>query len=353
MAAFASAQSTHKYQADFAKYAGFQSVTGRESRFIEFLKSQLPADAKSEIDNMGNLTAQIGPRPPQLMIVTSVDEPGYVVTDFTEDGYLRVESPAGRGAATLFTQFHEGHYVDILAAGAAICGVVALPSSHIFRGKRENLATDRLLIDIGARTREEALARGIQILDPVAAIKDVAYLAQNRISGPMLSRKFGAFALMQVLKTTKQDANVVFAWATQSALRNSGVGRLARKYEPKTVLVLGSFKRAEDRRTRAVRNPVDVLDSGVLVPDAESAGNAGQLLRAASAAASSRGIKLTPSSTGALPEARSFSQGRADLLPLAIAVKFPDTLVETIDLDDLDQLIQFVTILIESRPDGN
>ena len=337
LATSASGQGVHKYRESFSQFAGVQAVTGREARFVEFLKSQLPAGAKAAIDNMGNLTVQIGAQPPQLLIVTSVDEPGYVVTDITDEGYLRVESTAGRGATTLFHQFHEGHYVDISAAAGTIRGVVAIPSTHIFRGHRENLTTEKFLIDIGARSKEEAFARGVQTLDPVAAVKDIAFLAGNRMAGPMLSRKFGAFALVEALKncTSKQASGVVFAWATQSAMRNSGVARLARKYSPKEVLIVGSFRRAEDRRTHAVTNPVDTLDRGVLIPD----GNASPLLRAAS------GVKITSSPTGPLPEIRSFAQTKADVLPVAIPVKYPDTLVEVIGLDDLDQLIQFVTLV--------
>jgi len=337
LASTASGQSVQKYRDDFAKYASVQAVTGREARFVDFLRSQLPAGAKADVDNIGNLTVQFGTQPPQLLIVTSIDEPGYLVTDITDEGYLRVESPAGRGASTLFHQFHEGHYVDISTAGGAIRGVVAIPSSHIFRGRRENLTTERFLIDIGARSKEEALARGVQTLDPVAAVKDIAFLAGNRIAGPMLSRKFGAFALAEALKNcnSKQVSGVVFAWATQSAMRNSGAARLARKYSPKEVLIVGSFRRAEDRKTHAVTNPIDTLGSGVLVPD----GNASPLLHSVS------GVKAAASPTGSLPEVRSFAQAKADVVPVAIPVKYPDTLVEVIDLGDMDQLIQFLTVV--------
>lgn len=338
-------QTTQKLRDGFIQCASVQAVTGREARFIEFLKERLPAGAKSEIDNMGNLIVQIGAgTAPDLLVVSSVDEPGFVVTDITDEGYLRVSSPGGRTPSALFVQFHEGHYVDIASKAGTIRGVVALPSTHLVRGRRESLTVDRMLIDIGARSKQEALARGVEMLAPVAAVRDFGVLAENRIAGPMLSRKFGAFAILEALNGVKprQGKGIVFAWTTQSALSNSGVARLARRFSPRQVLAVGAFQRAG---TRAGKEPVEVLDSGVLVPDGESPGAAGQLLRAASAAAGQR-IKLTPSSTAALAEARAFGTG-VDALAVAIPILFPGSLVETIDLDDLEQLIAFIQIVVE------
>jgi len=72
---------------------------------------------------------------------------------------------------------------------------------------------------------------------------------------------------------------------------------------------------------------------------------ASQLLRAASAAVGQR-IKLTLSPTAALPEARAFGAG-VDALAVAIPILFPGSLVETIDLDDLQQLIELIQIVVE------
>ena len=328
---------------DFLRYAGIQSVTGREARFIEFLKSLLPAAARPEIDNRGNLIVSIGAESvPPLLIVAAVDEPGFLVTDITEEGYLRVASPGGRGTSPLFAQFHEGHLVDISSKSGIVRGVVALPSSHLVRGRRESLTVDRMLIDIGARSKQEVIARGVEMLNPLAAVKDIAVLAGNRIAGPMLSRKFGAYALMEALKgiASLQGKHVVFAWATQSAMSNSGAARLARRFAPKRVLVIGSFQRSGGRGSG--KDPVEVLDSGVLLPDPESPGGAGQLLRDCIKAAG-RNVKVALSPTAAPPEARAFGRD-ADVLAAAIPVAFPGSLVETVDLDDLKQLIEFIKI---------
>jgi putative aminopeptidase FrvX len=41
-------------------------------------------------DEIGNVWVTAGSGSPQRLIVAPVDEPGYVVSEITEDGYLRV-----------------------------------------------------------------------------------------------------------------------------------------------------------------------------------------------------------------------------------------------------------------------
>jgi endoglucanase len=205
-----------------------------------------------------------------------------------------------------------------------------------------------MMIDIGARSRQEAAARGVEILNPLAAVKDIAVLAANRVAGPSLSRKFGAMAMIEALKgyAAKPGKGVVFAWTTQSALANSGVARLARRFSPRQVLIVGAY---QSTGGRTAKDPVETLDSGVLIPDGESPGAGSQLLKAALAAAAGK-IKATASPTAAVPEARAFGSA-ADACAVGIPVLFPGTLVETIDLDDLQQLIEFIKVVATLQRD--
>jgi putative aminopeptidase FrvX len=347
----ANARQAPEDSSGFTEYAIVPSVTGRESQFIDFLKSRLPAWAKPETDNMNNLIVRLGSANPDLLVVASIDEPGYVVSNITDDGFLRVQYPSGSPPSPLFHQFHEGHYVDILTMRGTLRGVVALPSSHIFRGTRGNLGLENFLIDIGARSRDDARASGVELLDPLTAVKDLASLSGDQLAGPMLSRKFPAYAMMEALNRLKpgQNTRVAFAWATQGYRRNTGVDRLAHTLSPSRVLVVGAFLRQTDRKSGAVIDPIEVLGRGVLLPDAGSAEGGTAFAQAASGAATRAGVRVTPSPTGAVPEVPAFEGGGAQVLPAAIPVRYPGTLVEVISRDDLDQLVRFIRMAAETR----
>jgi len=66
------------------------AVSGYEQPLIEELRAELrPLSPKT--DNVGNLWVTFGSGSPQRLLVTPVDEPGYVVSEITPDGYLRVQ----------------------------------------------------------------------------------------------------------------------------------------------------------------------------------------------------------------------------------------------------------------------
>ena len=333
----------------FLEFATVQSVTGRETGFTDFLKTQIPEGLTVQTDNFGNLIVKIGEGDPEVLFVTSVDEPGYVVSKISDNGILNVQFPSGRAPSTLFHQFHEGHLVDIKTENGILKGIVVIPSTHIFRGQKPNLTVDKFLIDIGAGSKEEAENMGVKVLDTVSAIKDIASLSSNRLAGPMLSRKFGAFALMETLKglDLSNQKSIVFAWTTQGYRRTSGASRLAQQFNPRLVVVVQGFTSLTGRGRQAepTQHPVTVLDSGILTNYNAQNQTGAEVILSIFAAASFKGIKTAYSITGNLTEISSFRQSGAEILPASIPVRNAGSLVEVIDLDDLQELIEFLSIV--------
>jgi len=329
---------------DFFKCASIQSVSGYETEFRKYIKEILPFGLKTETDNMGNLIVTIGEGEPEIMIFASIDEPGYVVSGITEDGYLRVQ-PVSYAPITLFHQFHEGNTVDIKTDRGMINGVVSIPSSHITRNKTEIISLEDFYIDIGARSKAEAVSAGINILDRVTAIKDCADLDGNRIAGPSISRKFPAFALIETLSSLKSRESCLFVWATQGLRRNSGAVRIAEKYKIGKIIIVTAFMPEYDRRTRTRVSPIDTPGSGVLIPGKNSE-FANVLYNSIVFSARQKNIQLTESDIGALRETSIFGTAENQIVPIGIPVKFPYSLVETVDLDDLGQLVNLLQAVI-------
>jgi len=347
--ASAGAQDGSRLREGFLNIAAIQSVTGFENELRDYLIEQLPQKGIVKTDNMGNVIVSIGEGEPETLLLASLDEPGYVISEITGDGYMRVQ-PASRSQSPLFNQFHEGHLVDIITETGGVRGIVSIPSSHITRNKPPVIPLEEFFIDVGAKSKSDVAALGIKLLDPFAAVKDFAILRSNRVAGPMLSRKFPAFALLEVLRTAASgtDKPVAFAWTTLSANRNSGVMRLAQELNPKSIIAITSFKQQTNRRTGTTIVPVSGLDSGVLIPQApQSGGGNNAAYQSVLAAAAENNIKITASPAGSLRETRYFRSVGQNIVPLAIPVKYPESLVEVIDLDDLQQLITLVELLLK------
>jgi len=81
------------------------AVSGYEQPLIEELRAELrPLSPKT--DNLGNLWVTFGSGAPQRLLVTPVDEPGYVVSEITPDGYVRVQRLPQAAPSPVFDTLH-------------------------------------------------------------------------------------------------------------------------------------------------------------------------------------------------------------------------------------------------------
>lgn len=96
-ASMASAQSAELLQA----YARTSGVTGREEEASRFVESLFKAGTLQH-DRLGNIVLVLGSGSPRRLLVAPLDEPGYVVSQIEENGYLRV-APVGGGALVRYS----------------------------------------------------------------------------------------------------------------------------------------------------------------------------------------------------------------------------------------------------------
>ena len=335
----------------FSRLAAVPSISGHEETMINYIRSKLPSDSDWQIssDNMGSLYMKWGDGDADIVVLTSIDEAGYVVSAINSNGYLSVRMTA-RPVSTLFHQFHEGQKVDIATQNTIVPGVVSIPSSHISRGKTDLMDLFSFLIDIGARTQQEVMDRGVQILDPIWLTKSMARLPGNRLSGPALSRKFGAQALLEVITSLKPElhSSILFVWASKGFQRNSGVQRLANRVRLNRVILVQPFVPSRNRRTNKVTLPAQELGGGILVAASDNPVSVNNTFyQRALAVLQSKTMKFTPSSTGQLSEIRSLQASGAKIFPLSIPIKYPGSLVEVIDLDDLEALTISIQAILD------
>ena len=66
------------------------AVSGHEERLGAAIRDRVKAQ-EPKTDNLGNVYVTIGEGAPHKLIAVAMDEPGYVVSGITEDGYLRVQ----------------------------------------------------------------------------------------------------------------------------------------------------------------------------------------------------------------------------------------------------------------------
>ena len=107
------------------------AVSGYEQDLAAEIRTQ-PKEFPAKTDNLGNVYVTLGSGTPHRLIVTPMDEPGYVVSDITADGFLRVQRLPQASPTPVFDLLYASQPVVIVTrSGKKVSGVVAGLSVHL------------------------------------------------------------------------------------------------------------------------------------------------------------------------------------------------------------------------------
>ena len=323
-----------------------QAVSGFEADLMGAIRQRLPAWAKPRVDEVGNLIVTIGEGKPHLLITTSVDEDGYLVSDITGDGYLRLHRVTTGAAFRLFDQFIYGQPVVIRTAGGkTVPGVVGSMSAHLQRG-RDTLGAgarslDDVWVDVGAESAEAVRSLGVQPLDTVTLRERGHRVAGGQLSGVSAHSRSCAVALLDVLPSSMPRINgtLTVAWTAQGLFGDRGALRLARELTPDRVVVLA---RALGGREPDARGALGRLGGGPVL--AESSVTLAARAREA-------GIVIQT-----VPSLRAPAAWPSNIVEtVTLPVLFMQTPVETLQGHDAAALTALLRALagLPSRSEGN
>src|SRR5262249_46285225 len=146
------------------------AVFGYEQQFASLLRERLKSFSP-KIDNLGNIYVTLGTGAPNRLVVTPIDEPGYVVSGIIDDGFLRVQRLPQQAPNPVFDKLHFAEPIWVMTrTGNRVPGVFAGLSVHLEPGREGNPRMnhlDEMYVDIGASSASEVRAAGVDLLDPV------------------------------------------------------------------------------------------------------------------------------------------------------------------------------------------
>jgi putative aminopeptidase len=221
------------------------AITGHETALSRELLQALK-DLSPKTDNLGNVYVTVGSGAPHRLIATAIDEPGYVVSQIMEDGYLRVQRlPQGPPNAVFDALNFAQPVLVITRAGKRVPGVFAGLSVHLQPGRLNPPKmnhVEELYVDIGAKNAEEARAAGVDVLDPIAPRQESIVIGQGQRGGPGTSGLAGRDALLDLLaqiKRSKASGTTTVAFVTQQWLGGRGLNRLLTEIHPDEMIFVG------------------------------------------------------------------------------------------------------------------
>ncbi|ASJ07033.1 M42 family metallopeptidase [Thermococcus pacificus] len=310
-------------------------ISGYEEKVREKLIEWIEPYADYTVDTIGNLVVELGEGELKAIFMAHMDEIGLLITGIRPDGKLTFRKIGGIDDRLLY-----GRHLDVITENGKLDGVIgALPVHLNLERKFDTVPWSKLVIDIGAESREEAEKLGVKVLDYAVFKKHFAVLNDRYVSTRSLDDRFGVVALVEAIKDLVDhdlDGRYIFAFTVQEEIGLKGARFLAEKYSPKYAFAVDSFACCGDL-TGDVR-----LGGGAVIRAVDnSAIYTRALARKVAEIARRNEIPLQVGVTGGGTDASVF-QHKSEVLALSVPIKYLHSEVETLHLADLEALIKLI-----------
>ena len=209
-------------------------LSGHEERIARAIRAALPEGIVTKTDRLGNLTASFpgDPDAPSVLLMTHMDQLGFIVRKIEPDGLIRVERLGGVAEKAMAAQ-------AVLLCGTMgdIPGII-MTKAHHATGPDEKykvLPTPDIRIDTGHGSKSAVQAAGIRIGTPVVYRPQVLPLAGDRIAGTAIDDRAGCAVLIEVaraLAVRKTGPTVHLLWSVQEEFNLRGAVVAAQNLNP-------------------------------------------------------------------------------------------------------------------------
>jgi len=307
------------------------------------------------VDTLGNLIAtRRGKDDRVLMLDAHIDEVGFIVKWIDEDGFLRL-SPVGGWDERIIP----GHRVVIRTrSGQTRHGVIGTAPPHILTAdqRAKPLPLDKMFVDIGATSKEEALDLGVQIGDPLTIHYPFQEIIEGYVTGKAFDDRAGCAILIEVAERMSDvgwPMNVAFSFSFGEEIGLRGAKTAAFDINPDLALAVEGTIGAnmpdvpeDSQPARVGCGPVvTVADRSIIV--------APKVVRALEAAADSAAIQYQyklPTYGG--NDAGAIHLTRSGVLAGTVAVpcRFIHSPTTTMRLNDYENTVRLVVEFVKSLP---
>lgn len=237
-------------------------VSGGEDEVRDYiLERAMPCADEIRTDPMGNLmvfkkgavTAD-----KRVMLCAHMDEVGLIVTNITDDGYLRFDQAGGIDRRVLLGK-------QVYVGPDRVPGVVGSKAVHLTTAEQRKVlpAMSEMYIDIGADSRAEA-ERSVSIGDLASFDDTVVRFGDGFIKAKAIDDRAGCATMLALLEKDL-PCDCWFAFTVQEEVGCRGAAVAARNVQPDVALVLETTTAADIPGSTGAKQ-VCRLGEGIVIP---------------------------------------------------------------------------------------
>ncbi len=329
--------------------SGFEAEGQR--KWAAYVRKVAPEAACDPSDSAwARLEGSQGPAAPTLLLLTRADESGYLVSQITPEGFLRLECLGGAKVAAA-----RSRRLRILGDRGEVAGIIGNLAIHL---REHNLATKapgvhELFVDIGASNAQEVADRGIRVGHPAVFADAAETLGKNRLMGRGLERRLGSFVVAEVLRQisesrAKPEASVV---ARNTAQEEAGVPNTT----PDAIITLEVTQATDSPGIDTAKHGTINLGGGPKIT--RGAAHHPPLYERLTQAAKDLDISIQHETKPSSPDtdAKSLHRPSEDIATcrVALPIRYTHSAVEVADLNDVKNTIRLLTGFVKSLKAGD
>jgi len=322
------------------------AISGYEQELSKELARQLK-EFSPKTDNLGNVWVDFGSGEPHRLIATGIDQPGYVVSAITSDGYLRVQRLPQTAPNGVFDALSFAQPVWVLTRGGKkVNGVFAGLSVHLQPGRMNGPKMnhpDEMYVDLGARSAEEVRVAGVDVLDPIVPQANWMTIGKTGVAGLGALNHVDIKLLTQLIpemRSSKAKGTTTIAFVTQQYSGGRGLNRILTEIQASELIYLRRV-RPEQSADGKVVSEAPKPGAGAVLGSPFSATEAGQkFLKELQAVAEEAQIKIV-SVAAAAPRIASYTKSAefpGRFVELGVPTLWPITPAEYASWRDADQV---------------
>lgn len=244
-------------------------VSGDEGEVRAILREEIKGRADEIFsDTIGNLYARKGKgKTPRVMLASHMDEVGLIVIGYEKSGLLRVDTVGSIDNRVLLSK-------AVVVGRNRIMGVIGAKAVHLQKKaeRKKAIPIENLLVDIGARTQDEA-EKLAKVGDYIAFCAKTRDIGDNCLCGKAFDDRAGCAVLAEVLKEDYDlELTAVFTVQEEVGLRGAGVAAFA--VQPDIALVVEGTAAADvigskehGYSTKLGKGPaITIMDASYIAP---------------------------------------------------------------------------------------
>lgn len=331
-----------------AEYTSLDAPVGFEEPVLRKVRDEFaPLCDRVEVDVRGNVYGWldgINPDAPRIMITAHADEIGFMVTSILPGGFLRCTKLGGPTDLVL-----PGQRVRLLTNDGPLEGVIGVKPGHVLSPDeaRRTPALGDLYIDVGASSREEASAWGIEPGTPAVFVGELTPTRNpQRCFGKCVDNRAGVVCVLETaarLAKQRPCATCVFVIAVEEEVGLRGAEVASRHVQPDVLLAIDTVPSGGTPELRPDELPWEIGKGPLLkVRETKGLSTHGPLRQLIRDTAEEHGIpyQLIVDTAG-ITDATSGQQasGNVAAMVIGLARRYSHSAVELFDLADVQAII--------------